>query len=213
MAAAIIDVYRALDQWAPFDTQMDFDNAGFLVGRGEREVRRVLVSLDITEAVAAEAGRWGAELIVSHHPVIFHPVKALTDQTSTGRTLLLLAEQGIGVGRMQVKRQRAAVELMAVLQVAAHLAAVAAGVFRIDVVANRPFGKVADVLFQFVLRIHHHRQVHDGIRWQQIKQGVDTVATRVFSGQQAGGRRFAQAVDDHHFMRAVIQPPDAVLRI
>ena len=96
MAAAIIDVYRALDQWAPFDTQMDFDNAGFLVGRGEREVRRVLVSLDITEAVAAEAGRWGAELIVSHHPVIFHPVKALTDQTSTGRTLLLLAEQGIG---------------------------------------------------------------------------------------------------------------------
>ena len=43
-----------------------------------------------------EAGRWGAELIVSHHPVIFHPVKALTDQTSTGRTLLLLAEQGIG---------------------------------------------------------------------------------------------------------------------
>ena len=68
MAAAIIDVYRALDQWAPFDTQMDFDNAGFLVGRGEREVRRVLVSLDITEAVAAEAGRWGAELIVSHHP-------------------------------------------------------------------------------------------------------------------------------------------------
>ena len=54
------------------------------------------MSLDITEAVAAEAGRWGAELIVSHHPVIFHPVKALTDQTSTGRTLLLLAEQGIG---------------------------------------------------------------------------------------------------------------------
>ena len=57
MAAAIIDVYRALDQWAPFDTQMDFDNAGFLVGRGEREVRRVLVSLDIPEAVAAEADR------------------------------------------------------------------------------------------------------------------------------------------------------------
>ena len=54
MAAAIIDVYRALDQWAPFDTQMDFDNAGFLVGRGEREVRRVLVSLDITEAAAEQ---------------------------------------------------------------------------------------------------------------------------------------------------------------
>ena len=91
MAAAIIDVYRALDQWAPFDTQMDFDNAGFLVGRGEREVRRVLVSLDITEAVAAEAGRWGAELIVSHHPVIFHPLKQLGPQDLAFR----LAQRGI----------------------------------------------------------------------------------------------------------------------
>ena len=65
MAAAIIDVYRALDQWAPFDTQMDFDNAGFLVGRGEREVRRVLVSLDITEAVAAEAKQAAAKAVLS----------------------------------------------------------------------------------------------------------------------------------------------------
>ena len=54
--------------------------------------------------------------------------------------LALLAKQGIGVGCMQVKRQRAAVELMAVLEIAAYLVAVAAGVFRIGVVANRPPG-------------------------------------------------------------------------
>ena len=46
-----MEVYRALDSWAPFETQMDFDNAGFLVGRGERPVSRVLVALDITEQV------------------------------------------------------------------------------------------------------------------------------------------------------------------
>ena len=93
--ATVRDIFAQMDQWAPFETQMDFDNAGFLVGRGEREVRKILVSLDITEPVADEAADWGADLIVAHHPVIFHPVKRLTDETPTGRTLLALAERGI----------------------------------------------------------------------------------------------------------------------
>ena len=92
--ATVREIFQELDRWAPFETQMDFDNAGFLVGRGDREVRKILVSLDITEAVAEEAAAWGADLIVSHHPVIFHPVKRLTDETPTGRTLLALAERG-----------------------------------------------------------------------------------------------------------------------
>ena len=90
-----MEVYRALDSWAPFETQMDFDNAGFLVGRGERPVSRVLVALDITEQVVEESGLWGAQLVVSHHPVIFHPVKTITDASPLGRTLLRLAELGI----------------------------------------------------------------------------------------------------------------------
>ena len=93
--ATVREIFQELDRWAPFETQMDFDNAGFLVGRGDREVRKILVSLDITEAVAEEAAAWGADLIVSHHPVIFHPVKRLTDETPTGRTLLALAERGV----------------------------------------------------------------------------------------------------------------------
>lgn len=93
--ATVRDIFAQMDQWAPFETQMDFDNAGFLVGRGEREVRKILVSLDITEPVADEAADWGADLIVAHHPVIFHPVKRLTDETPTGRTMLALAERGI----------------------------------------------------------------------------------------------------------------------
>lgn len=63
--ADVMEVYRALDGWAPFETQMDFDNAGFLVGRGERPVSRVLVALDITEQVVEESGLWGAQLVVS----------------------------------------------------------------------------------------------------------------------------------------------------
>ena len=74
---------------------MDFDNAGFLVGRGDRTVDKVLVSLDITEEVVAEAAQLGCQLIVSHHPVIFFPAKSVTDATPDGRILLSLVEHNI----------------------------------------------------------------------------------------------------------------------
>ncbi|MCI8871110.1 MAG: Nif3-like dinuclear metal center hexameric protein [Lawsonibacter sp.] len=93
--AAVADILRSLDRWAPFETQMDFDNSGFLVGRGRRGVKKILVTLDVTEEAAEEADQWGAELIVSHHPVIFHPVKAITDESVTGRILLRLLECGM----------------------------------------------------------------------------------------------------------------------
>lgn len=93
--ATVNEIYAYLDQLAPFSYQMSFDNAGFLVGRGVREVKKILVSLDITEEVVQEAAQWGAALIVSHHPVIFHPARSMTDQDPTGRILLTMAEGGI----------------------------------------------------------------------------------------------------------------------
>ena len=53
--ATVKDVWNLLDRKAPFRTQMDFDNAGFLVGRGDQQVTRVLVALDITPEVSAPA--------------------------------------------------------------------------------------------------------------------------------------------------------------
>lgn len=90
--ADVREIYRFMDRIAPFHTQEGFDNAGFLVGRGDREVNKILVALDITGEVAEEAARWGAELIVAHHPVIFNPVKSVTDESPVGRVLLELAE-------------------------------------------------------------------------------------------------------------------------
>ena len=93
--ATVREIYQYLDNLAPFALQMDFDNAGFLVGRGDRQVKKILVSLDITQEVAEEAGELGAELIVSHHPVIFHPARSVTDGDPDGRVLLALIEKGI----------------------------------------------------------------------------------------------------------------------
>lgn len=61
----------ALYAWAPKELAEDWDNVGLLVGDGDREVHKVLVSLDITEAVVQEAIDMAADVIVSHHPVIF----------------------------------------------------------------------------------------------------------------------------------------------
>ena len=93
--ATVREIYQYLDGLAPFSLQMDFDNAGFLVGRGDRQVDKILVSLDITEEVVAEAAQLGCQLIVSHHPVIFFPAKSVTDATPDGRILLSLVEHNL----------------------------------------------------------------------------------------------------------------------
>lgn len=93
--ARVNEIYRYLDSMAPFSLQMSFDNAGFLVGRGEAQVSRGMVALDITEEVVREAVELDCQLIVSHHPVIFHPAKSVTDADPVGRCLLALTENHI----------------------------------------------------------------------------------------------------------------------
>ena len=72
------DIYTALCRIAPPELQTSFDNAGFLVGHRDAAVDTVLLSLDITGEVIEEAEALGAQLIVSHHPVIFHPLRSVT---------------------------------------------------------------------------------------------------------------------------------------
>lgn len=73
----IRDIVEFSESFAPFDTAASFDNVGLLVGSENTEVRKVLLALDITKEVVAEAAELGAELIISHHPVIFNPLKNL----------------------------------------------------------------------------------------------------------------------------------------
>lgn len=94
MAVTVKEVYDFMQEKAPFELQFGFDNAGFLVGRGDRPVTKILVALDITEQVALEAAEVGAQLVVSHHPVIWDGPKSITDGSLIGRKLLALIENG-----------------------------------------------------------------------------------------------------------------------
>lgn len=85
------EIYRAIDEIAPFASALEFDNAGLLVGSAEQQVFRVMLALDITPEVVGEAVKSGAQLIVSHHPVIFHPIRNLSAESVP----YLLAQHGI----------------------------------------------------------------------------------------------------------------------
>ena len=75
------DIMDFLDGKAPFSSAEDWDNPGLLVGGWDTEVSRVLVCLDITRQAVEATAEAGAELIVSHHPVIFTPLRRLSSDT------------------------------------------------------------------------------------------------------------------------------------
>lgn len=76
--AKVKDFYDFLNVLAPFNTQEDWDNSGLLAGDCECEVEKVAVVLDITAEEVKKAKALGANLIISHHPVIFNPLKSVT---------------------------------------------------------------------------------------------------------------------------------------
>lgn len=89
----VIDIYNFLDSIAPFNTALPFDNAGLLVGEGQKEVKKIGVILDVTPEAVDFAAQNGIDLIISHHPVIFNPLKRL----QTDSVPYLLAKYDIAV--------------------------------------------------------------------------------------------------------------------
>ncbi len=91
------EIERLVGEIAPYELAEEWDNVGLLVGRGEREVTRVLVALDATQAALDEAVALGAQLIVTHHPVMFHARKRLTDGDREGALLLAMARADVAL--------------------------------------------------------------------------------------------------------------------
>ena len=69
------NIYDYINSIAPFETQEEWDNAGFLIGEFRKEVKKAVLCLDVTKAVAEYAKDVDADLIISHHPVIFSGIK------------------------------------------------------------------------------------------------------------------------------------------
>lgn len=92
----VADILRFIETIAPPYMAESWDNVGLLCGRGDRPVKRILVALDPFRSVIDEAIAAKADLIVTHHPLIFgEDLKAVNTATETGRCLLTLIENGI----------------------------------------------------------------------------------------------------------------------
>lgn len=87
------DIYNYINTVAPFDTQEEWDNAGLITGSADCEVTRTVMSLDVTKAAVQKAVECKAQLILSHHPLIFRAVKRLYPDTA----LYMCAQNGISV--------------------------------------------------------------------------------------------------------------------
>jgi dinuclear metal center YbgI/SA1388 family protein len=88
------DVTLLLERWAPRDLAWENDNTGLQVGSPAAAVRRILVGLDPTEGLVHEAERKRADLIITHHPLLFTPLRTLDTSTPRGRLLAALLRSG-----------------------------------------------------------------------------------------------------------------------
>ena len=89
------EVTDILERLAPPGLAMDWDNVGLLVGRRDREVTGVYIGLDATEAVIRGAIETGCNLLLTHHPLLFSPVKRVNDDDFVGNRILTMIEHGI----------------------------------------------------------------------------------------------------------------------
>ncbi len=93
--ASVNEILNFIETLAPRSMKMDWDNVGLLCGDRAQQVHKILVALDPFEEVCAEAANIGAQLIVTHHPLIFVAPKSITEDTSVGRSIRLLCRSNI----------------------------------------------------------------------------------------------------------------------
>jgi len=91
------DIAAAIEAKAPAGLALEWDNTGWQVGDPQKKVKRVLIALDATQTVLAEAKKIKADLIVTHHPLLFEPTKRLLASTDHAGLIYALARAGIGL--------------------------------------------------------------------------------------------------------------------
>ena len=84
-----------LEKKYPASVAEDWDNVGLLTGDDTKEISHVFLALDLTEETLAEAVKDGADMILTHHPMIFSGIKKINNHSFTGRKILTLIQKGI----------------------------------------------------------------------------------------------------------------------
>lgn len=97
MSVNVADIIKIMEEIAPPAMAEDWDNVGLMLGRRYKAVKKLLLALDITGEVVQQAIAQKADMIITHHPLIFRGLKRVTDSEWQQELLLTLAEKGIAV--------------------------------------------------------------------------------------------------------------------
>ncbi len=97
MPLTVQDILKILEDFAPVNLAESWDNVGLMVGNPEQRVSSILLGLDPTEDLITEAVSSNANVIITHHPLIFHPLKSLNTNTATGQFIARAISHSISV--------------------------------------------------------------------------------------------------------------------
>ena len=95
MSLRAADIFKLIEKMAPLNLAENWDNVGLLVGSVHKKVRKIILTLDVSEAIIRQAVEIGADLIVSHHPFPFQPLKRIICDEDEGKMLSLLLKNEI----------------------------------------------------------------------------------------------------------------------
>lgn len=177
MSVTVGKIIEKLNSWAPFESAEKWDNVGLLVGDTQAPVTKVMTSLDVSPFVIEQAAHAGAELIVSHHPVIFNPLKKL-DSGDIPYRLARLGIAAVGLHTNLDKAKGGVNDVLAELLGLEELYTAGDGLCRIGILAEKKEPT------EFATYVGRCLQVpKGGIQWMGGNRAVRTVG--VCSG--AGG--------------------------
>lgn len=192
--ATVNEIFSYMCELAPLGLQMDFDNSGFLLGHGDAPVTRALLSLDITAQTVDEAISHGAELIISHHPLIFSPLKSITDAEPDTAKILRLAENHVAVISMHTNLDISCGGVNDVLISTLGLT----GAETLDEDGCGRIGELAgEISLAELLRRCKAALNTNGLRYYDSGRGVHRVAVMGGSGGDAIRLAFAKACDTY----------------
>ena len=89
------DIMKVIEATYPKHAALEWDNVGLLVGRTEKEVKKIYVALDATDEVIEQAVAANADMLITHHPLLFSPLKKITDEHFVGGRVVKLLQHDI----------------------------------------------------------------------------------------------------------------------
>lgn len=90
-------IFKKMEEWAPVSLAYEWDPVGLQVGDAAEATKKIMMTLDVTEAVVDEAIQYGVNLIISHHPLLFKAVQQIDAQTPKGKIIQKLLKHDITV--------------------------------------------------------------------------------------------------------------------